>query len=323
MRAMRLARSASPPRSRHRRRRSPDDARAVLRGALGLEDADWREADAGGVAVRVLDTPHRREVAAVALMRVRADRDAFLGGRGRPRRGPGHEPRRDRRGRPGTARARRRPRGRRRRRARRRRPRGVPRRDLRDQARRRDARPPRTRGGLAVPVRARARRGHPARAAGGPRLDLRAARPCAALPDRPRPRGAGRQRGPGARAAPALAPAGRPLAGLAAAPDAGATLGNSLAGPSDGPPAAARSSGGHANAAALSRRLHAERRGSNHGSRQTPADRVRDRDVPARDRRRRHVRRAVRGSAPGARTPRAARPAPPDAERRRRRTRTG
>lgn len=55
-----------------------DDARTLLGGALRLTDADWREADAGGVAVRVLDTPHRREVAAVALMRVRAGRDAFL-----------------------------------------------------------------------------------------------------------------------------------------------------------------------------------------------------------------------------------------------------
>jgi hypothetical protein len=57
---------------------SADDARVALDGALRLTDADWREADAGGIAVRVLDTPHRREVAAIALMRVRADRDAFL-----------------------------------------------------------------------------------------------------------------------------------------------------------------------------------------------------------------------------------------------------
>jgi hypothetical protein len=57
---------------------SAGDARALLRAALALEDADWREADAGGVAVRVLDTPHRREIAAVALMSVRADRATFL-----------------------------------------------------------------------------------------------------------------------------------------------------------------------------------------------------------------------------------------------------
>jgi hypothetical protein len=55
-----------------------DDARAVLGTALGVGDAEWREADAGGVAVRVLDTPYRREVAAIALMRVRAGREAFL-----------------------------------------------------------------------------------------------------------------------------------------------------------------------------------------------------------------------------------------------------
>lgn len=54
-----------------------DDARALLR-TFALEDADWREAEAGGVAVRVLDTPHRREVAAVALVRVDGDRASFL-----------------------------------------------------------------------------------------------------------------------------------------------------------------------------------------------------------------------------------------------------
>lgn len=55
-----------------------EDARTLLARTLSLDDADWREADAGGVAVRVLETPHRREVAAVALVRTRAGRDAFL-----------------------------------------------------------------------------------------------------------------------------------------------------------------------------------------------------------------------------------------------------
>jgi hypothetical protein len=63
---------------------SAADARPFLNGALALTDADWSEADGGGVAVRVLDTPYRREVAAVALMRVRTDSRAFLAVAGDP-----------------------------------------------------------------------------------------------------------------------------------------------------------------------------------------------------------------------------------------------
>ena len=49
-----------------------------LSGRLGIAEADLREAAGGPVVARVLDTPYGKEVAAIALMRVRATRRTFL-----------------------------------------------------------------------------------------------------------------------------------------------------------------------------------------------------------------------------------------------------